>query len=172
MIDDNTSIQKHNGWHCCDLQPQGPRSRAFYYSRNSLLHTWITYYTELPMKVPITLHRLENPYNSPPPIAITGNRLTRWPLNASCLVNSLLLFSSALDCSSDLVPSVDCLSRPRSTALQCQRLVLDAPPSPMQPTPGFLQGAGTKINAVPVLLMQCDNAQPQPLTATQVCCPE
>jgi len=28
------------------------------------------------MKVPITLHRLENPYNAPPPIAITGNRLT------------------------------------------------------------------------------------------------
>ena len=42
-----------------------------------ILHTWITYYTELPMKVPITLHRLENPYNAPPPIAITGNRLTR-----------------------------------------------------------------------------------------------
>jgi len=28
------------------------------------------------MKVPITLHRLENHYNAPPPIAITGNRLT------------------------------------------------------------------------------------------------
>ena len=28
------------------------------------------------MKVPITLLRLENPYNVPPPIAITGNRLT------------------------------------------------------------------------------------------------
>jgi len=28
------------------------------------------------MKVPITRHRLENPYNAPPPIAITGNRLT------------------------------------------------------------------------------------------------
>ena len=72
MIDDNPRSQTHNSWHCCDLQPQGPRSRAFYYSRNSLLHTWITYYTELPMKV----HRLENPYNAPPPIAITGNRLT------------------------------------------------------------------------------------------------
>ena len=80
MIDDNTSIQKHNGWHCCDCQPRGPRSRAFYYSTNSLLYTWITYYTEPSMKVPITLHRLENPYNAPPPIAITGNSLTHfWP---------------------------------------------------------------------------------------------
>ena len=50
IIDDNPPSQKHNGWHCCDLQPQGPRSRAFYYSRNILLHTWITYYTELPVK--------------------------------------------------------------------------------------------------------------------------
>jgi len=76
VIDDNPRSQTHNGWHCCDLQPQVPRSRAFYYSRNSLLHTWIPYYTELPMKVPITLHRLENPFKAPPPIAITGNRLT------------------------------------------------------------------------------------------------
>jgi len=76
VIDDNPPSQKHNGWHCCDLQPQGPRSRAFYYSRNSLLHTWITYYTELPMKVPITPHHLENRYYTPPPIAITGNHKT------------------------------------------------------------------------------------------------
>jgi len=74
---DNPPSQKHNGWHCCDLQPQGPRSRALYYSRNSLLHTWITYYTELPMEVPITPHRLENRYYAPPPITITGNCLTR-----------------------------------------------------------------------------------------------
>jgi len=32
------------------------------------------------MKVLITLHRLENPYNTPPPIAITGNWLTQWKL--------------------------------------------------------------------------------------------
>jgi len=75
-VDDNPPSQKHNGWHCCDLQPQGPRSRAFYYSRNSLLHTWITYYTELPMKVPITHHHLENRYYAPPPIAMIGNHLT------------------------------------------------------------------------------------------------
>jgi len=37
-----------------------PRSRAFYYSINSLLHTWNSYYTEPPMKVPITPHRLES----------------------------------------------------------------------------------------------------------------
>jgi len=80
VLDDNPPSQKHNGWHCCDLQPQGPRSRAFYYSRNSLLHTQITLYTELPMKVTITPHRLENRYYAPPPIAITGNRLT--PHNA------------------------------------------------------------------------------------------
>ena len=77
MIDDNPLSQKHNGWHCCDLQPQGIKSRALSYSRKSLLHTWITYYTELPMKVPITPHRLENRYYATPPIAITGNRLTR-----------------------------------------------------------------------------------------------
>ena len=95
MIDDNAAIQKHNGWYCCDLQPQGPRSRAFYYSRNSLLHTWITYYTELPMKVPITLHRLENSYNAPPPIAITGNRLTPVRLyRAACNTSSFV----ALQC--------------------------------------------------------------------------
>jgi len=82
VIDDNPQSQKHNGWHCCDLQPQGPRSRAFYYSRNSLLHTLITYYTQLPMKVPITPHRLENCYYAPPPITITGNRLT--PLRGGC----------------------------------------------------------------------------------------
>jgi len=76
VIDDNPASQKHNGWHCCDLQPQGPGSKAFDYSGNSLLHTWITYYTELPMKVPITPHRLENRYYAPPTIAITGNRLT------------------------------------------------------------------------------------------------
>jgi len=76
VIDDNPPSQKHNGWHCCDLQLQGLRSRVFYYSRNSLLHTWIAYYTELPMKVPTTPHHLENRYYVPPPIAITGNRLT------------------------------------------------------------------------------------------------
>ena len=37
-----------------------PRSRAFYFSMNSLLHIWITYYTEPPMKVPITDHDLKN----------------------------------------------------------------------------------------------------------------
>jgi len=84
MIDDNLPSQKHNSWHCCDLQPQGPRSRAFYYSRNSLLHTWIIYYTELPMKVPITPHHLENRYYAPPPIAITGNHLTRLHLYYNC----------------------------------------------------------------------------------------
>ena len=46
------------------------------YRRNSLLHTWITYYTELPMKVLITPHHLENRYYTLLPIAITGNHLT------------------------------------------------------------------------------------------------
>ena len=36
-----------------------PRSRAFYYSINSLLHTWNSCYTEPPMKVPITPNYLE-----------------------------------------------------------------------------------------------------------------
>jgi len=86
---------------------------------------------------------------------------------------------SALYCSSrqpltvrETLSAFDCLSCPRSTALECQRLVLDAPLPPMQPTPGFLQDTGTNINAVPVPLMQCYNARPQPMTATQVCCPE
>jgi len=91
VIDDNPPSQKHNGWHCCDLQPQGIRSRAFYYSRKSLLHTWITYYTELPMKVPITPHRLENRYYAPPPIAITGNRLTLQKAAHSFCVKSTLV---------------------------------------------------------------------------------
>jgi len=54
---------------------------------------------------------------------------TRWPLNTSCLVRSWLLFSSALE---------------------CQRLVLDAPRPSMQPIPGFLPSPGASINAVPV----------------------
>ena len=41
------------------------------------------------MKVPITLHRLENPYNAPPPIAITGNRLTRATSVRTLLTTSL-----------------------------------------------------------------------------------
>jgi len=49
-----------------------PRSRAFYVSINSLLHT--CYYTELPMKVLITPHHLEFSYYGPPPIVITLGR--------------------------------------------------------------------------------------------------
>jgi len=48
-----------------------PRSRAFYYSINSLLHTWNSYYTQPPMKVPITLQRLESCYYAPPTIVIS-----------------------------------------------------------------------------------------------------
>jgi len=47
-----------------------PRSRAFYYSINSLLHTWNSYYTEPPMKVPITPHHLKYRYYATPPIII------------------------------------------------------------------------------------------------------
>jgi len=83
VTDDNPPSQKHNGWHCCDLQPQGPRSRAFYSSRNGLLHAWITYYTELPTKVLITPHHLEKRYYGPPPIAITENHLTRLYVQSS-----------------------------------------------------------------------------------------
>jgi len=69
-----------------------PRSRAFYYSINSLLHTWNCYYTELPMKIPITPHNLEYRYYAPPPIIIapgsfshagistTGLRVARVPI--------------------------------------------------------------------------------------------
>jgi len=57
--------------YCWDLQPQGPRSRAFYYIRNSLLHTWNSYYTEPPMKVPITHNPFQARYNAPPPIVIS-----------------------------------------------------------------------------------------------------
>ena len=71
MIDDNTAIQNHNGLYCCDLQPQGPRSRAFYYIRNSLLHTCNSYYTEPPMKVPITPNPFQSRYYAPPPIVIS-----------------------------------------------------------------------------------------------------
>ena len=48
------------------------------------------------MKVPITLHRLENSYNAPPPIAITGNRLTRADIAAfpSILVALLVCYSA------------------------------------------------------------------------------
>jgi len=92
VINDNLPSQKHNGWHRCDLQPQGLRSRAFYYSINSLLHTWITYYTDLPMKVPITPHHLENRYYAPPPIAITGNHLT-------CIARACSFFSLSLSLS-------------------------------------------------------------------------
>jgi len=101
VIDDNPPSQKRNGWHCCDLQLQGPRSRAVYYSRNSLLHTWITYYTELPMKVPITHHHLENRYYTPPPIAITGNRLTLERVGVSiALLRKWICYPLSLDQSS------------------------------------------------------------------------
>ena len=70
VIDDNLASQKHNGLHCCNLQLQGPRSRVFYYSRNNLLHTWNSYYTEPPIKVPITPHRLESRCYAPSPIVI------------------------------------------------------------------------------------------------------
>jgi len=40
----------------------GPRSRAFYSSRDCLLYTLNSYYTEPPMKVPITDHHLKNHY--------------------------------------------------------------------------------------------------------------
>ena len=76
MIDDNPPSQKHNGWHCCELQLQGPRSSAFYCSRNSLLNTWNRYYTEPPIKVPVTHHHLKNRYYAPPQNTITGNYLT------------------------------------------------------------------------------------------------
>jgi len=39
--------------------------------------------TELPIKVPITPHHLENRYYAPPPIAITGNHLTPFGLDVS-----------------------------------------------------------------------------------------
>ena len=77
MIIDNPPSQKHNGWHCFELELQGPRSRVFYSRRNSLLHTWNTCYTEPPMKVFITDHHLKNCYWAPPPNAIAGNYLTR-----------------------------------------------------------------------------------------------
>ena len=47
-----------------------PRSRAFYYSINSLSHTWNSYYTEPPMKVPITLHHQKYRYYATPSIII------------------------------------------------------------------------------------------------------
>jgi len=96
---------------------------------------------------------------------------TRWPLNASCLVSPWLLFSSAIDCFTTL-SAVDCSSRVRLSALEYQRLVLDAPLQHMQATLGFLRGTVTNINAVQVPLMQCGDALPQPRTATEVCCPE
>jgi len=54
-----------------------PRSRAFYFSINSLLHTWNSYYTEPPMKVPIAPHHLEYCYYAPPPIVIALGSFSR-----------------------------------------------------------------------------------------------
>jgi len=59
-----------------------------------------------------------------------------------------------------------------SSALECQRLILDAPRLSMQPLLGFLSGPGASNNAVPVPLLPCDNARSQPRTTTRVCCPE
>jgi len=54
-----------------------PRSRAFYFSINSLLHTWNSYYTEPPVKVPIMTHHFKYSYYGPPPIVIALGSFSR-----------------------------------------------------------------------------------------------
>jgi len=66
------------------------------------------------MKVPITLHRLENPYNVPPPIAITGNRLTPLRLRHRHIVGSRLHQPFSTDGRGYIV-----ISSPFVDALQC-----------------------------------------------------
>ena len=65
-----------------------PRSRAFYYSINSLLHKRKCYYTEPPMKVPITPHHLKYSYYGPPPIVIALGSFSRfweaWKWHSYC----------------------------------------------------------------------------------------
>jgi len=73
-----------------------PRSRAFYFIINSLLHTWNSYYTEPPVKVPITPHHLEYSYYGPPPIVIALGSFSHGKIGSHRKINGHLSSSNLI----------------------------------------------------------------------------